>query len=513
MSGQLFAQGFSSSEAPRTEMSGEDKTAVDSKVNTVEIDEDTPVSHEEIQGEKNLTSSRPWRAPNYLKQENAIGYGPDTFKVPAGLETAVNFWIDVYSKYTTDQGVLHDAENIDLVYKVIDFSPITQRPDINIYQKEALKIKMVKQEKLRVISMLKKFHKLKKPDKLSESERKIWDYFVTIKEKKKFLEATKNTRLRFQLGQKDRMIQGIYFSGRYLEDFERIYREAGVPVELTRLPFVESSFNVLARSKVGASGLWQIMPYTMAAYAKKHPEVDLRNHPIEATKVSAKVLRSSYKLLQDWPLAISGYNHGPTGILRLTKKYKTKDIGQLVQNVSSRKRFGFASRNFYASFLAALEVEKNAPKYLGVVLWSQPLDAVDIKIPFPIRYSDLLRWFDKDDLKTQVFNPHITSAGRAKKSSLPKGIVISVMKSRVDQVRNELASPAAYKKAVADATGVKPEEVVIEPTKHRVRRGETVKVIAEEYGVAEADILLSNKIKAGKKLRVGQTLTIQDQYE
>lgn len=510
-----FAQGISSAEAPRSESAAEktpveDVTAVDSKVNTVEIDEDTPVSHEEIIGEKNLTSHRSWRASNFSNQENALGYKENAFAIPVGLEIPVKFWIDVYSKYTTDQGVLHDSENIDLIYKEIDFTPISGRPDLNIYQKEALKIRMVKQEKRKVIALLQKLNKLKDPKDLPEEEKKIWDYFSKIKEKNKFIEATKKTRLRFQLGQKDRMIQGIYFSGRYLEDFEKIYREAGMPIELTRLPFVESSFNVLARSKVGASGLWQIMPYTMKAYARKNPAVDLRNHPVEATKVSAKVLRSSYALLKDWPLAVTGYNHGPSGIARLTKRYKSKDLGQLVQNPNTRKRFGFASRNFYASFLAALEVERNAPKYLGLVSWSQPLDQVEIKTPFAIKYKDLLRWFDNDDLKTQVFNPHITSIGRRPKSSLPKGTIISVMKSRGEQVKAELASPDAYKKAVAESLGKTPDQVIIEPLKHKVLRGETVQKIASDYGVEAKDILKENKLKAGRKLRVGQTLVIPE---
>ena len=90
-------------------------TADDGK-NAPDIAEDTPVTHEEMPDEKNLTSSRGWKAPDFSKQEGALGYnGPQTFAVPKGMENQWQFWIDIYSKYTTDQGVLHDAENIDLV--------------------------------------------------------------------------------------------------------------------------------------------------------------------------------------------------------------------------------------------------------------------------------------------------------------------------------------------------------------------------------------------------------------
>lgn len=428
------------SEIPKEEKSDEEQF-------NAAVDEDTPVTHEEIVGEKNLTSSRPWKAPDFSKQDGALGYENDPFKIPKGLEIQVKFWIDIYSKYNSDQGVLHDSENIDLIYQVLDFSSITSRTDIGPHQKEARKIKMVKDAKKDVVAMLEKFHRLKDGSGLNEKERKIWDYFEKINEPKKFSEAAKKTRLRFQLGQKDRVIQGIYFSGRYIEEFEKIFKENKLPIELARLPFVESSYNVLARSKVGASGLWQIMPYTAKGYMKKDPSIDLRNHPIEGTKLAAKLLRQNYGMLQSWPLALTGYNHGPSGVLRLTKQYKTREIGELVQNVTLKKRFGFASRNFYASFLAALEVTSNAPKYLGAVSWSQTLDSVDIKLPQPVNYQDVLRWFDGDDLKAQIYNPQITKIGRTKNRDIPKNVVVSVPRSKSQMVLKELENSASLKQA------------------------------------------------------------------
>jgi membrane-bound lytic murein transglycosylase D len=420
----------------------------DEKVDSSLIDEDTPVTHDQIAGEIKLTDSRAWRAPNYANQNGALGWTSETFSVPKGLEKNYKFWLDIYSKYNTDQGVIHDAENIDLVYSQIDFTPISVRTDIGKWQKEALKIRRVKQAKMRAIEMLKKFEKLKDPSNLNPEEKRIWDYFAAnIPGKKKFKLAQGKNRIRFQLGQKDRVIQGIFFSGRYLEDFEKVFRDEGLPIELTRMVFVESSFNVLARSKVGASGLWQIMPATAKPFFPKSDAVDMRNHPQEATKIAAKFLRGNYKMLKAWPLAITGYNHGPTGILKLTKKFKTKDIGELVANKKTNKNFGFASRNFYASFLAVLEVERKAAEYLGPVNWSQPLDAVSLKTGKPLKYHQILGWFDGDDLKAQVYNPHISSAARKKGQAIPKWAVISIPRTREAQVRRELADPTGLKQA------------------------------------------------------------------
>jgi membrane-bound lytic murein transglycosylase D len=520
---------------------------------TPEMDEDTPVSHDEIAGEKNMTSARSWKAPDFSHQETALGYSPEAFAIPKGMERQVKFWIDIYSKYTTDQGVLHDAEIIDLIYDVVDFSDISSRTDLNAWQKDHMKTKRVKEAKKRVIATLKKLQSCKDPSSLNEKEKKIWDAFANDTDKKKFIEAAGRNRLRFQLGQKDRIVQGIYFSGRYIDQFEKIFRDAGLPIELARLPFVESSFNVLARSKVGASGLWQIMPYTMKGFMKRDPAIDLRNHPAEATKLAAKLMRINYNMLQSWPLAMTGYNHGPSGVLRLTKKYKTRDLGELVQNASFRKRFGFASRNFYASFLAVLEVTSKAPQYLGTVTLSQPLDSEDIKTSVPVKYKDILRWFDGDDLKAQVFNPHITRVARTRGRAIPRGVVISVPKAKAEIVQKELASPELFRKAQreyeqnlksakvqqpqkendpqplqndlqfkagADAKQQTSNELVVDPSQqkavaeggsdnsvHRVRRGETLIHIAREYGVAVKDILQVNNMKSDR-LRVGQVIKI-----
>lgn len=345
-----------------------------------------------------VLNSRSWRPPTFTEQSSALGYnGENTFAVPAGMEKQVQFWVDVYTKYTSDQGVIHDAENINTVYEVVDLKGLTSE---------------------------------------REKQKRIDEIKKTIAEKLNSKEEKE--RLRFQLGQKDNMQAAIHNSGRYLEDMEKIFKENNLPLELTRLAFVESSFNVMARSKVGASGIWQIMPYTAKPYKMITPTVDKRNHPLEATKLAAKLLRQNYAMLDSWPLAITGYNHGPTGVLRITKDHQTRNLAEIVQNVRSKKTFGFASRNFYASFLAALEVEKNAKKYFGDVTWSMPLDAQDLKLPTSVKYKEIVGWFDGDDSKAQFFNPHLTQKAR-KGHVIPAKTVIAVPKDKYNLALISLA--------------------------------------------------------------------------
>lgn len=382
-----------------------------------------------------LTQPRPWRAPQFKNIED--------FPVAEGLKPNYQFWLDIYSKYTTNEGVIHDTENIHIVYEVFDFTKMAARSDMGPIRKELNRERIIERSKKKWKAVLLKLHKTKNPKLLNPVERKIWDAFASIKEKNKFLEAAKEDRMRFQLGQKDRIIQGIFLSGRYLEQFEEIFASAGVPIELTRLAFVESSYNVLARSKVGASGLWQIMPYTAKGIFIDDPAVDLRNHPYQATRLAARLLRSNYRMLQDWPLAITGYNHGPTGVKKISEKYNSRDIGELVD----KKAFGFASRNFYASFRALLEVESNAPKYLGTVFWSKPFDTEEVRLPIAIKWSDLVRWFDGKKFEAEVLNPHINKIAQEDKRAIPKGIFVAVPKRKLEVVRAELESPALLQKS------------------------------------------------------------------
>lgn len=429
--------GIFSNDANKEEVVPESNIPDDEKVST--LDEDTPAVQTDVGGGKTLTGTRPFRVPDFSGQEKALGYGPDAFTIPKGMEHQLAFWIDIYSKYTTDQGLIHDTEDLDNVYAEVDFKDIVNDDSLTARQKEKKKKKLVDDKKKEIVDILNKLDKVDSPEGLTDNEKRIWNMFQGDDEPHKFKEAAHRSRIRFQLGQKDRMQQAIFFSGRYLENMEKIYREAGLPIELTRLVFVESSFNVLARSKVGASGLWQIMRYTARPYRMINDAVDQRNHPMSATRLASRLMRDNYNMLKSWPLALTGWNHGPTGVRKMTEKYKTRDLAELVENVRSRRSFGFASRNFYACFVAVLEVEKNAPKYFPKIMWSQLLDAEEIKLPVSVKYKDLLTWFDGNDEKAEVFNPHLSRQARRGSVSIPAKTLISIPKDRYNQALISLA--------------------------------------------------------------------------
>lgn len=377
-----------------------------------------------------------WAPPDYSKQEKALGWTPTAFAVPAGMEERVQFWKDIYTKYTSEQGILHDSKYVHLVYDNVDFADISARQDLTLRQKEKARRQRVDDKKKEVLARIKHISTLKDGAGLAGEDARFWDMFAKIDEPNKFTEAAARGRLRFQLGQRDIFMKGIYQSGRYLQQMAEIFRQEGLPMELTRLPFVESSFNLKARSRVGASGIWQFMRTTARLYMRMDASADERNDPLRATHAAARKLRDNYQMLKAWPLAVTAYNHGPSGVKRLTEKMKTTDIVELID--VRKGRFKFASASFFASFLAALDVERNADKHFGVLEVMPELRGAEIQLTKNFSQKDLLKWFNGDEDLARRLNPHVTDSVWKGKAALTRKHYLRVPLVQEAQARSEL---------------------------------------------------------------------------
>lgn len=460
----------------------------------VNADENTPVFHQDFYANMDLKEAIDFVPPNYNRQEGRIGYKPGVFSIPRGMEERVSFWLDIYTKFTTNEGLLHDSEYVHLVYETVDFSPIMARVDLSDRQKRKARRKMVKDAKKRIRDRLSKLSKLKSSAGLEGEDLRYWYLFQKIEEKNKYNKASKKGRLRFQLGQKDRMVQGIYFSGKYIKQMEDIFTEMNLPLELIRMVYVESSFNPRARSKVGASGIWQFMRYTARQYMRMDWSADERNDPLTATKSAAKKLRNNYKMLESWPLAVTGYNHGPSGVRRMVRKYGTSDISELT---GVRKgRFGFASANFYATFLAALEAEKNSLKYYGPLKTAKPLKNKVIKLSKNISSRHILKWFDGDKDLAQEHNLHLRARVWRGNSLVKRKNIVRVPAEKYEQAITDIASLKKVKGPVASGNT------------HRIERGETLSDIAMRFGVSIRSLKEINEIINPRRIRAGQKIVI-----
>ncbi|OFZ22905.1 MAG: hypothetical protein A2X94_14830 [Bdellovibrionales bacterium GWB1_55_8] len=327
------------------------------------------------------------------------------FVAEGRLKKNVDFWISIYSQYGTDQGLIHDSKYVDVVYEVV--SPPSAR--------------LIRESKQRWRKVLLSLHrKQAEPSTWTEDERRAFVLFQNVYEGDKFLKASHRKRVRFQLGQKDRFREGLVESGRYLSFMEDIFRREGLPVELTRLPFVESSFNTRARSKVGASGVWQFMRSTGKLFLRIDDAVDERNDPIRATEAAAQLLRVNYESLGKWPLAVTAYNYGRKGMMRAVRLAGTDDIDYLMHNYAART-FGFASSNFYSELLAAIQVEKNAEAHFGAVQRQPPLQFIEARIPDYVDFRDLAQLMKFDYAELKRLNPGLSDWVFSGIRLIPKG--------------------------------------------------------------------------------------------
>jgi len=377
-----------------------------------------------------------WTAPVYSGQEKALGWTPEAFSIPKGMEERVQFWKDIYTKYTANQGILHDSQFVHIIYESVDFGDITAQANLTDRQREKARRKRVDDKKKEIAARLKRLGDLKAADGLTGEDLRYWEMFAKVDQPKKFQEAARKGRLRFQLGQRDQFMNGIYSSGRYIKQMEDIFRKEGVPIELTRLPFVESSFNLRARSRVGASGIWQFMRSTARMYMRLDNSADERNDPLRATVAAAKKMRDNYNLLKAWPLAVTAYNHGPSGVKRLTEKMGTTDLAELTD--VRKGRFGFASASFYASFLAALDVERNADKYFGPLEVMPEVRGAEMKLVQNKSWKDISKWFNNDIETAKLLNPHVVEAVWKGKTPLTRKHTLRVPLTQESQARAEL---------------------------------------------------------------------------
>ena len=314
--------------------------------------------------------------------------------VPDGnLQGRVDFWVRIYSHFSTTQGVFHLTHRPEKILAEVDYTDIQNN------------------------SVLSASEKRRRIDKLLDNKRKE----IVRKQN------VASSAFRFQSGLKDRMERAFFESGKYLHMMEGVFKSKGLPPELTRIVFVESSFNINAKSKVGASGLWQIMPFVAKPEGYIQKDFDKRNHPYFATKLAAEIFKQNFRSLKSWPLAVTAYNHGLGGVKRMKRKAESREIFDLIESENKTKSWGFASENFYACFLAVLEVERNAETYFGGrLLTSAPLITKNIKLEKSVAKSKLLKVFGGSMSRLKTMNPHIRWSRFEKSKKLPAGLPLII---------------------------------------------------------------------------------------
>jgi membrane-bound lytic murein transglycosylase D len=405
---------------------------------------------------------------------------------PPQLERDVQFWIRVYTQVDTNGGFIHDADNLAVVYDTLHFDP-----DASPHERE----KIVEREEDRVSAALRRIAAAN-GGSLSEEDQKIRELWGEEATPARLRDAADDVR--FQLGQADRFRGGLIRSGAWETHIAETLANLGLPAELAVLPHVESSFNPAAYSKVGAAGLWQFMRSTGRRYMRIDSAVDDRLDPFRSTEAAAQLLAYNYRLLGTWPLALTAYNHGAEGVRRAVQTLGTTDIVKIVRNYKGRT-FGFASRNFYVSFLAALDVDRNPEKYFGPIERTNEARFQEVTVPGFVNIGPLAKALQIDLGKLRALNPALLRSVWDGQRHVPKSYRLRIPFDGEKWTSEMLAAKLAPSEMFAGQP---------EPRRYRVRAGDTMSSVAQEYGVTPASLALANRIRTSAKLRPGRTLIL-----
>ncbi len=433
------------------------------------------------------------------------------FPRPAEMEHQIRFWRSIFADYSKYQVVIHDTVDLDKVYTVLDYRGYVDAGwplvEVERAQKEG-----TEQEMARLRALFIRLQEGATDDELSPDDRRIKKLFAHDQNPYRFSDAADSKRLRSQRGIRERFSEGHRRARAYFPEMERIFREEGLPVQLTRLPLIESCFNLHAYSKVGAAGVWQFMPSTGRRFLDVNDHVDERRDPIASTRAAARFLRENYERLGSWPLAITAYNHGPGGMSRAMRETGTSDIATIVR-VYNGPAFGFASRNFYAEFLAALDVDRHADAYFGATHPEERPETRehDLEQPVGIEVAARLAGTDADTLAG--LNPALLSPVVTGRRHIPSGYRLRLPAQGSAGFDDRLDELVAETRVTRVATPKAPEPRARSKRNgavatHRVKRGQTLSGIAQRYGVSLAALKTANGLGRRGTVKTGQVLRI-----
>lgn len=406
---------------------------------------------------------------------------------PAALEPDVQFWIRVYTQIDTNSGFLHDQYNLGVVYETLHFAPD---------ESQSAREHEVDAHRDRIGAALRRIAAAGDTP-LSEEDQRIRDLWGSASPSR-LREAVDD--IRFQLGQSDRFRAGLIRAGAWETHIAETLANRGLPAELAVLPHVESSFNPAAYSKVGAAGLWQFMRSTGRRYMRIDRSVDDRLDPSRSTEAAAQLLGYNYRVLGTWPLAITAYNHGTAGMMRAKETLGTDDIVTIVRRYSSRT-FGFASRNFYVSFLAALDIDHNPDKYFGAVPRQGEARFQIVPVPGYVSMTTLERVLHVQPEALRALNPALLRPVWDGQLRVPRDYRLRLPMDG-EQWTTELL-----------AHQLNPHELYAgqpQPKRYKVQEGDTLARLADRYGVPIDTLARMNRLRVSAALRVGRTIELPE---
>jgi len=338
-------------------------------------------------------------------------------------------------------------------------------------------------------------------------------------------------------------------SGRYRGMIEGIFKKEGIPQDLIYLAQAESGFHPLALSRAGARGMWQFMASRGEGYGlERNWWVDDRQDPELSTEAAAKHLKDLYNEFGDWYLAMAAYNSGPLTVQRAVQRTGYADFWELYK----RNALPAETKNYVPIILAMTIMAKNPAQYgLENIVLDKPVKTDVVKIDYPVDLRLVSEIVDTPVRQLQELNPSLLRMTTPKNQEfdlhLPQGTT-DKFEQAIAQIPQDMRVWWRYhtvepgetlaeiarkyhttETAIAevnnlthaadlqaDSTLVIPvspgrssEKIAFakRPTHYKVRRGDTVLSIADDFGVPAARLRIWNHLR-GNMLRAGRWLLI-----
>ena len=355
------------------------------------------------------------------------------------LRTETRFWKDIFTKYDDNSVVLHDPEDLSLVYKTITFSPA---------ENERMREQRLTGAKYEVENTLRRLaDNMAAGRELTAQEKQLRQLFGPSAEPQHVKLCA--SRIRAQRGIANRFYQGLQNSTAYMPAIKKIFRDKGLPESLAYLPHVESSFNLTARSKVGAAGMWQFMKPTAKTFSlKMNSIIDERYDPLIASEAAASLLKMNYDELGDWGLALTAYNYGLGGMSEAAQRCSGNYLA--VRKRYCSPRFQFASKNFYPEFLAATEVMENPGACFAGYVSSSRHRIVQHRLKTPATLPAFAKTWGIELSRLKELNPGYSKKAWNGQLTIPAGYSINIPAGSGTAAQDSESGAAAEKIAKKD---------------------------------------------------------------
>ena len=299
-------------------------------------------------------------------------------------------------------------------------------------------------------------------------------------------------------------------SGNYMDLLTRNLRAEGVPEELANLVFVESGFNMQAKSVAKAVGPWQFIRGTAKLFGLEMTAYkDERRDPELATRAAARYLRRLYEMFDgSWPLALAAYNSGEGTVSRAIRRQKTTDFWSL--------KLPRETREYVPQFMAAMAIASDPERFGFEVPENSPWKADHVLVRGAIDLKLVSKVTEVPLEELERLNPMIV---RHRAPADKEGTTIRVPHGDGDEIQAILDTQYQPKPLTKSElrSAASAHRLDIKKSyrrgRHRgsvvVRRGDTLSEIAARYGTSPSRLARLNGLPKAAHIRAGQRLRVR----